>query len=188
MTPWNIFCYLSLGVSGGVVSGALGIGGGVLLVPALFYLFHTMEGMDQQTATRYSRGTALGALSFPVLLPAAWQYFLKDWMSIPVAILVAIGLVVGSYLGGLMGTSPWVPKQALRISFGLLLVYLGTRYALSTDSEVRDFVLALGAVGSVLMLFWILKLLGRPYHRTTIREELQKVKDSPPPEEPEYYI
>ncbi|MGF1580704.1 MAG: sulfite exporter TauE/SafE family protein [Gemmataceae bacterium] len=188
MATWNIFWYLSLGISVGVVSGALGIGGGVLLVPALFYLFQQLEDMDHLTAARASRGTALGALSLPVLLPAAWQYFSRGWVNLPAAIVVAVGLVVGSYVGGKLGTVAWVPKEALRIGFGLLLVYLGVRYVLSTDHEVRDFVTALAAVAAALVLFCVLKLVGRSYHRTTIKRELQKAKDDPPLDEPDYYI
>jgi len=70
--------YLALGCAAGVLSGLIGIGGGVLIVPALVYLF----GMNQHKA----QGTSLGALLLPVGALAFWEYYKAGSVEIKAAI------------------------------------------------------------------------------------------------------
>ena len=70
----KIVLYLSIGLAIGTASGALGIGGGVLLVPALIWLC----GMDPQHAA----GTTLAVLVVPVVLPAVITYARADKLNI----------------------------------------------------------------------------------------------------------
>src|SRR5438270_5765691 len=65
--PRMIFLYLLLGLLVGVLSGIVGIGGGILIVPVLFYFFH----MSQHRA----QGTSLAALLAPVGALAFWEYY-----------------------------------------------------------------------------------------------------------------
>src|SRR2546425_3270633 len=86
--------YLALGCAAGVLSGLIGIGGGVLIVPALVYLF----GMNQHKA----QGTSLGALLLPVGALAFWEYYKAGSVEIKASILVAFGFAIGGcFLGGL---------------------------------------------------------------------------------------
>jgi uncharacterized membrane protein YfcA len=62
-----IFLYLLLGLLVGILSGIVGIGGGILIVPVLFYFFH----MSQHKA----QGTSLAALLAPVGALAFWEYY-----------------------------------------------------------------------------------------------------------------
>ena len=80
------FAYLLLGIVVGVFSGFVGIGGGILIVPALVYLFH----MDQHRA----QGTSLGALLAPIGALAFWEYYKAGNVDIKVGLFIALGFLV----------------------------------------------------------------------------------------------
>lgn len=108
MTP--IVLLLGLGV--GVLVGLLGIGGGVVLVPAMVYLLH----MDQHLA----QGTSLFILLPPVGLGALRQYWKQEQVDLRAGILCALGMLVGGYLGGLIAV-PLASRQ-LKGMFGFFLM------------------------------------------------------------------
>ena len=82
---------LLVGLVVGMVSGVVGIGGGILFVPALIWL----TGMDQHKA----QGTSLGALLLPVGLFAFMEYYRKGNADLRLALLLAVGFLVGGYFG-----------------------------------------------------------------------------------------
>ena len=110
---------LAFGVCVGVVSGMLGIGGGIILVPGLMLLFR----FSQQEAA----GTSLAALIPPIGIFAAMVYYQNNLVKIPVATAVAAGFMVGAYFGALL--VPKMPVDWLRLGFGGLLLYLGCSFA-----------------------------------------------------------
>jgi uncharacterized membrane protein YfcA len=89
----NIIVIL-LGLGVGVLVGLLGIGGGVVLVPAMVYLLH----MDQHMA----QGTSLLILLPPVGLGALREYWKQGQVDLRAGILCALGILVGGYFGGLI--------------------------------------------------------------------------------------
>src|SRR5206468_3244528 len=107
--PMTIFLYLLVGLVIGAISGTLGIGGGVLLVPALIWIF----GFDQPRAA----GTSLAILVPPVGLLAAWAYYQKGLMDFEAAAWIAGAFAVGAYGGALV--VPYIPLPTLRLLFGL---------------------------------------------------------------------
>jgi uncharacterized membrane protein YfcA len=112
-----IFLYLLLGLVVGMLSGVVGIGGGILIVPALVYLFH----MSQHKA----QGTSLGALLAPIGALAFWEYYKAGNTDIKAAFLIALGFLVGGYFGGLWAQH--LPEVALRRIFGTLITIIGIR-------------------------------------------------------------
>jgi len=88
--------YLLLGLAAGILSGFIGIGGGVLIVPALVFIF----GFSQQQA----QGTTLAMLVPPVGILAAWTYYKHGFVDIRVAALLWPGLSSGAGLE--RGTPP----------------------------------------------------------------------------------
>ena len=110
---------LLFGVCVGVISGMLGIGGGIFLVPGLMLLFR----FSQQEAA----GTSLAALIPPIGIFAAMVYYQHQYVKIPVAAAVALGFMVGAYFGALL--VPKMPIEWLRLAFGALLLYLGCSFA-----------------------------------------------------------
>jgi uncharacterized membrane protein YfcA len=93
----------------------VGIGGGILFVPALVWLFK----MDQHTA----QGTSLGALLLPVGLLAFLEYYRSGHADIRVAALLAVGFLVGGYFGG--AYAQMVSEGSLRRIFAAALVAAG---------------------------------------------------------------
>ena len=112
------FAYLLLGILVGVFSGFVGIGGGILIVPALVYLFH----MDQHRA----QGTSLGALLAPIGALAFWEYYKAGNADLPAAAWIAGGFLVGGYFGGMWAQQ--LSEVVLRRGFGVLLVIVGLRF------------------------------------------------------------
>jgi uncharacterized membrane protein YfcA len=106
---------LLLGVIVGALSGVVGIGGGILFVPALMWLF----GMDQHKA----QGTSLGALLGPVGILAFLEYYRAGNADIRVALLLAAGFLVGGYFGG--EYAQHLPDLLLRRVFAVTLVAVG---------------------------------------------------------------
>src|SRR5262249_43905310 len=87
-----IWLYLLLGLVVGAISGVVGTGGGVLIVPALVFLFH----MDQRRA----QGTSLGALLAPIGILAFWEYYKAGNVDLRAALMIALGFAIGGYFGG----------------------------------------------------------------------------------------
>jgi uncharacterized protein len=106
---------LAFGFAVGVLSGLLGIGGGIVLVPGLILLF----GLSQPEA----QGTSLAVLALPVVGFAAQVYYQNGYVRLPTTALVAAGFVLGAYGGARL--VPHLPTSALRAGLGLLLLYLG---------------------------------------------------------------
>ena len=90
----DIFLYLCIGLTVGVLSGTLGIGGGVLMLPALIWICGLAPGR--------AAGTTLAVLVVPVVLPAAYAYFEKDNIDFRAAMWIALAFGFGGYGGALL--------------------------------------------------------------------------------------
>lgn len=107
----------AIGLVAGVVSGLFGVGGAVVIIPALVLLLK----FNQHAAN----GTSLAALLLPVGLLGALEYYRRGEVNLPFAILLALGLMVGA-LGGakLAGV---IPDLLLRRAFGGFLLVVAAR-------------------------------------------------------------
>jgi len=104
--------FIVIGFLAGILSGIFGIGGGVLIVPALM-LFAKLSPI---TAT----GTSLGALLLPVGIFGAWEYYRRGNLNIGAALWVAAGLVVGAWIGAKLAHQ--LSPLQLRRGFAVFLV------------------------------------------------------------------
>lgn len=109
--------YLALGLIAGVLSGVVGIGGGVIIVPALVFFF----GMSQHTA----QGTTVAMLVLPVGALAAWVYYKQGFVEFPVAGLLAAGFFLGSMAGARIAVT--LPAAILEKVFGIVVVLIGAK-------------------------------------------------------------
>ncbi len=107
--------YILLGLIAGVASGLVGIGGGIIIVPALVFIFKFSQHQAQ--------GTTLALMIPPIGILAAWTYFKEGYVDIRVAILVCIGFVVGGYFGAKIASI--IPDLMLEKIFGTVLVITG---------------------------------------------------------------
>jgi len=117
----NIALYLLVGLLGGVFSGMLGIGGGIVMVPALAFLF----GLSQHQA----QGTTLALMVPPIGLLAAWTYYKAGFVDIKIAAFICLGF----FFGGLVGAKLVVglPEPVLRKIFGVALLIIATKMILT---------------------------------------------------------
>jgi uncharacterized protein len=104
-----------IGLAAGLLSGAFGIGGGVIIVPALIYL----AGFRQHSAT----GTSLAVLLPPIGLGAVWEYYRNGNVNWPVAMIMAAAVFVGGWIGALVANR--ISGPYLRLAFGIFVVILG---------------------------------------------------------------
>jgi uncharacterized protein len=103
---------LLIGVAAGILAGMVGVGGGLIVVPALVYLM----GMDQHTA----QGTSLAILLPPTGILAFWKYYQAGHVDMRIAGVIILGVVLGGYLGG-----SWAQQLSgpiLRKSFAALML------------------------------------------------------------------
>lgn len=104
---------LVIGVIGGVLSGAFGVGGGILMVPLLINL----AGMDQRRAA----ATSLAAI-IPASLAGSLTYLANGEVDVPVALIVAVGGVIGSYVGARLLrriSLPWLRWMFIALLLGV---------------------------------------------------------------------
>ncbi|MBI4533241.1 MAG: sulfite exporter TauE/SafE family protein [Candidatus Melainabacteria bacterium] len=116
-TIMTIVLGLILGVLAGIFSGLVGVGGGVLIVPALVFLF----GMSQHQA----QGTTLAILVPPIGLLAAWTYYKQGYVDLKIAALICIGFFLGGLLGAKVATM--LSAKVLQRVFGVFMLLLSVK-------------------------------------------------------------
>lgn len=120
MPPLTIAGGLLLGIAVGAVSGLFGLGGGAILIPALMLFY----GMSQKLA----QGTSLATLLLPIGAFAFYEYYKAGEANLKLATLLAIGFVLGGYLGGRWAQQ--LPELYLRRGFAVLLIFIAVRMLL----------------------------------------------------------
>jgi len=108
----NIFLYIAAGVFAGAVGGFLGLGGGLIVIPILVYLF----GFSQHTA----QGTTLAMMIPPIGILAALAYYKHGYVNVAAAGLLCLGFVFGAYFGAKFAIG--VSEVVLRKIFGVYLL------------------------------------------------------------------
>lgn len=117
----NLAPYVLLGVVAGFFSGLIGIGGGVLIVPALVFIF----GLSQHQA----QGTTLAMLVPPVGLLAAWVYYRQGHVDLHIALPICIGFFLGGLFGARLATD--LSNVMLERVFGVALFAIGLKMILA---------------------------------------------------------
>jgi uncharacterized protein len=113
----DILLYVLLGVAAGVLSGLVGIGGGIIIVPALVFIF----GLSQHQA----QGTTLALLVPPIGLLAAWTYYQQGFVNLKIAGFVCLGFIVGGLIGAKFATG--LSNEVLQKIFGVVLLLIGLK-------------------------------------------------------------
>lgn len=113
MTVQIILLLIVVGLAAGILSGLVGVGGGIIIVPALVFFL----GFTQQQA----QGTSLGLLLLPVGVLAVMNYYNKGQIDVRVVAIMAITFVIGGWLG-----SKWalaLPEATVKKIFAVVLFY-----------------------------------------------------------------
>lgn len=117
MTLLALLGLIVLGMVAGYFSGLVGIGGGVIIVPALIFFF----GFGQHQA----QGTTVALLIPPIGILAAWNYYQKGYVDIKTAAFISVGFILGGYFGS--KTAVLLSQNFLRRLFAAILVLLGIK-------------------------------------------------------------
>jgi uncharacterized membrane protein YfcA len=117
MTPETMTLIVIIGLAAGILGGMIGIGGGLVIVPALIYFM----AFSQHEA----QGTSLGLLLLPVGILGVLNYYKKGYVDLKAVGLLSIGFVVGSYLGSKWALS--LPQTTLKKVFAVFLLLLAIK-------------------------------------------------------------
>ena len=113
----NLVLFIGLGLVAGLLSGLLGIGGGMIIVPALVFIF----GYSQHLA----QGTTLALMVPPIGILAAWTYYKQGNVQLTAAAFICLGFVLGGLFGARFASV--IPGIVLRRCFGVLFLVMAVR-------------------------------------------------------------
>lgn len=116
------FSYIILGLVAGIFSGFMGLGGGILLTPALVYIF----GLTQHQA----QGTSLAVMVPPITLLAALRYYHSGNVKLDIAVLIALGFAIGGLLGA--NVVQGIPDLLMKKIFGFVLLAVAIKMIVFT--------------------------------------------------------
>lgn len=118
MSVSYILAILAIGVFAGFLSSLVGIGGGVVIVPALVLLF----GLDQKMA----QGTSLAMLSLPVAFIGAFNYYKAGYVNWKIALLLAVTFVVGGFFGSKIAVG--LEAGIIKKVFAVFMIVIAIKY------------------------------------------------------------
>jgi len=121
MDTLTVFILIAVGLMAGVFGGLFGVGGAVIMIPALVYFL----GVDQHTA----QGTSLAVMLPPIGLFAAYNYYKAGQVNIWFALIIAVSFMIGGYFGSLISLN--LPENLMKKLFGLFLLLTALRLIFS---------------------------------------------------------
>ncbi|MEY4571254.1 MAG: hypothetical protein RLZ10_447 [Bacteroidota bacterium] len=121
MPTQTIFILIFIGLMAGALSGFVGVGGGIIIVPALVY----MLGFSQHEA----QGTSLFILSMPVVILATINYWKTGNVNWKFGLVVALAFILGGYIGSKLSLK--MSPGLVKFLFGLLMAYMSFRLIIS---------------------------------------------------------
>lgn len=117
MDSQTLLILIAIGILAGVLSGFVGVGGGIIIVPALIYVL----GMSQLQA----QGTSLFILLLPVGILAVHNYYKSDHINWKFGIIVSLAFVLGGYFGSRFALK--VNPSIVRIIFGVVMAIVSIK-------------------------------------------------------------
>ncbi|MEM0951693.1 MAG: sulfite exporter TauE/SafE family protein [Cyanobacteria bacterium P01_H01_bin.74] len=121
MTIPLALAYAVVGLFAGILSGVVGIGGGIVIVPALVYLFQFSQQMAQ--------GTTIALLVLPIGILGALEYYKSGFVDLKVAGIICLGFFIGSFFGAKIAI--FLPAETLKKIFGALTIIVGVKMLLT---------------------------------------------------------
>ncbi len=117
MSTSLLLILIGIGIITGAMAGMLGIGGAIIMIPALVYFM----GFSQQMA----QGTSLAVMLPPIGIIAAYNYYKAGQVNIKYALILAACFLIGSYFGSKLALN--LPQAALKKIFGVLLLLMAAK-------------------------------------------------------------
>ncbi len=117
MSFTEIIILIVIGVVAGVISGSIGVGGGIVVVPALVFIM----GFSQHDA----QGTSLAFMLPPIGILAAYNYYKSGYVNWKFALIIILAFVIGAYVGSLISVN--IPDKILRKIFGIFMLLIAAK-------------------------------------------------------------
>ena len=129
----TILIIILVGVAAGMLSGLVGVGGGIIIVPALVYFI----GFSQKTA----QGTSLALIMLPVGIFGVIQYYKQGHVDYRIVGILAIGFLVGSFFGSKLALT--ISQETLKKVFAVLMIIIAIKMLFldkpkKTDTETKQ--------------------------------------------------
>ncbi len=124
MSTTSILLLIAIGLVAGTLGGMVGLGGGIILIPALILIMK----LDQQTA----QGTSIAIMLPPIGLFAVYNYYKAGYVNIKYAMIIAAAFMVGGYLGSSIALK--ISADLMRKIFSVLLVVIAIKMFFSGKS------------------------------------------------------
>jgi len=117
MNATVIIALIAIGLIAGVLSGIMGVGGGVIMIPLMIMLLH----FNQHEA----QGTSLAVLAVPVTFLAAYNYYNEGYVNWKYAAVIAVFFIVGGFIGSKLAVN--LDQKTLKRIFGAVLLVLSIK-------------------------------------------------------------
>jgi Predicted permeases len=127
MNLHTILILVFIGLAAGMLSGLIGVGGGIIIVPSLVYFL----SFSQKSA----QGTSLGLLLLPAGILAVLQYYKQGYVDIKMVGILALGFLAGGYLGSKIALS--LPQETVKKIFAIVLLLIGVKM-LFIDKKITE--------------------------------------------------
>ena len=118
----EIVLLVIIGLTAGVIGGFLGLGGGIIVIPALVFFMGFSQHMAQ--------GTNLAFMLAPIGIFAVINYYRGGYVNVKYAVILGLTFAVGAYVGSKFSLS--VPDHILKKAFGAMMILLGLKMFLGT--------------------------------------------------------
>lgn len=128
MTLTTILVLVFLGILAGALSGFVGVGGGLIIVPALIYFLHYNQLQAQ--------GTSLAVLLLPVGIMAVMHYYKAGHIQIPAALCIGLGFVFGAYFGSKIALS--ISMTQVKFFFGCLMLVMSIKMIFEAQQKWKQ--------------------------------------------------
>ncbi len=117
-----------IGLMAGVFGGIFGVGGAIVMIPAMVYFL----GVDQHTA----QGTSLAVMLPPIGLFAAYNYYKAGQVNIWYAVIIAISFMIGGYFGSKIALN--LPENIMKKVFGIFLIIIALRLIFTKQAGMPE--------------------------------------------------
>jgi uncharacterized protein len=128
MNPATIVILVVIGLAAGIFGGIFGVGGAIIMIPALVYFM----GMDQHMA----QGTSLAVMLPPIGLFAAYNYYKAGQANLWYAAIIALAFMIGGYFGSKIALN--LPENLMKKIFGIFLILVALRLIFTKQAGVVD--------------------------------------------------
>ncbi|MBS2008622.1 MAG: sulfite exporter TauE/SafE family protein [Cyanobacteria bacterium SZAS TMP-1] len=120
MPPLHYVIFLLIGLTAGVLAGMFGLGGGLIMIPAM-----TAIGLSFKSAA----GTSLAAQLLPFAILGVIEYYRNGDVNVPGALLLVVGLFFGAFLGAKLTVG--LPEDIVKKAFGVFCLLAAAKYLLT---------------------------------------------------------